>query len=236
MRKLLAFSNLADEFMAFLDNREIGAELGGKDPVKPEPLQSSDQLAGYNGSWLQAELLSNTHLNRRGRLHHDKHVWIVQRFPNTADFTDLSDGAYRADSGTLPALGTVDFTVRQIKGGCHNRIKAAPGKIQRHHTLDFPTSPDTAPAENALVGIPFQRKALLHRGPFPFLTGKPVDRPAVNTQIRRQPLKFAAAAAVAAKTIVGVIGEEQFDVEFPCSASSGAASTDSHSVSGRSHA
>jgi len=234
--QLFPTGDFADELISFFHDCQIGGELGGKDSIKPQPSQSSDQFTGNNGTRLKAELLPKAHLDRWGSLYNDKLLWIVQSRPYPIDFTDFRDGTHRAGRSTLAAFGTVDFTVRQIKGGGDNGVKTTLYKIQSIDSLNLGANPDTAAAEDAFVGIPSQGIALLNYRPLAFLPGKPIDCAAVNAQVCCQILQLAAAAPEAAETVVGVIGEEKFDIEFPSLTDSSTARTDLHTFSSRGHA
>ena len=66
---------------AFLEDRQVGGEVGVEDGVEAQPPQRGDHLAGHQRARRVAEALAQGRPDGRRRLHDDVLVRTLQRLP-----------------------------------------------------------------------------------------------------------------------------------------------------------
>ena len=146
------FECLADaleQFVALLDDGEIGRELGVEHAVKTEGAQARDHLAGDGVAGFEAELFADGGANGGSRLHDDELVGIRQRVPNLLGVVPLHDCAHRADGRTLAAIDAGHLRQGGVERRGDGRRESALAREQDADFLNFLANGDAAAAQDA---------------------------------------------------------------------------------------
>jgi hypothetical protein len=137
---------------------------------------------------------------------------ILQGVPYLDRIVPFINGPYRAVSGALAALDTRTFTQRSVRGAGNTAFDAPAQEFQSPYILHPLAYLDTAAAAYALFGVEddsgvgiINGQAIEH---FP-IRGFP------DTKLRRKGLKFTIAVPGTLETIVGMVGQDQFQHRPP---------------------
>ncbi len=197
-----------EKLVGFLDDRQIGAEIGVEDGVEPQPPQGGDHLAGGRGAGGKSKALADGGADRRGRLHHHVHLGVGQGGPDAAGAALLEEGRRGADVDALPALDAHRVVhVGQVGGG-HDGVEAAALLAEVVDPLDLGAHPHAAPAEHAFLAVADDAMAGKVQGePLPLA----LEVPRPHAQRVGQVLQLAVAVALAGLAVLGVVVQEQLD-------------------------
>ena len=194
--------------MGFLDDRQVGGEVGVEDGVEAQPPQGGDHLAGAGRAGGQAEALADGRADRGGRLHDDVHFRIGDGVPHAAGAPLLQEGRRGADVDALPALDADRFVHVRPVGRGDDGLEAAALLAQVVDALDLAADADAAAAEHALLGVADHRVA---RQVDRHFLAAALEVPCPHAQRIGQVLQLAIAVALAGLAVLGVVVQQQFD-------------------------
>ena len=95
-----------DQFMSFLQNRQVGGELSIEDLRKSEPAQSGNHLPCHKASGVHSHGFADTDTDCRSCLHDHDFFRVSDLFKHHRGVIPLDDGAGGTDKGTLSAIRT----------------------------------------------------------------------------------------------------------------------------------
>jgi len=153
LRELAALGDTADEFIAFLHDREVGAEVGVIDAVEADSAQRRCHLAGDSGADRHAELFAQGSTDGRSGLYDHELVGIIQRHDDIVDVLALMQSADRAVQNALAALHAVDVREAAVVDRTDDGLEAAVDVAENAQSLDLLAGIDAASAQHALRGV-----------------------------------------------------------------------------------
>ena len=197
------------QFGAFLDDRQVGGEVGVEDGVEAESPQGGGHLAGDQRAGRVAETLAQRRANGRRGLDDDMLVRIVERLPDLVDLVLFGDRTDRTDGGTLAALDAGHGAQVAVERRTDRRVETTPLRPQGADMLRLGADAHAAAALDALAVIAHQAG---RRGVDPLAR---LLRPGyvivADAQLGRQRLQLAVLAAIAGLAVAVVLGQQQFD-------------------------
>ncbi|OPZ93812.1 MAG: hypothetical protein BWY73_00093 [candidate division TA06 bacterium ADurb.Bin417] len=194
------------EFVAFLDDRQVGAELGVEDPVKTEPTQGGDHPARHPGPGRIPETLAQGGPDGRGGLYDHVQGRVVQGRPDGVDVVLFADGPHRTDGRALAALNAGDRVQAAVEGRADDGLETAPLRVQGSYPLDLGADGHAPAAVDALGTVPVQRRGPVIRN---FAALLPGVGNFPHSQRAADHLQFAILVPLAGLAFAIVVGKDQ---------------------------
>ena len=203
---------LRDELVGLFDDGQVGGKARVVDGLEAHPLEGRHDPADLHAARRHAERFAQRHANGRRDLGHDRFLRVVQRLPDLFDFQARRQGPGGANRRAETAVHALNVFEVLAEGGNDAGRRAAEGKVDHAHPLDLFAGPHAVAAQDALVRIADQRDAgIIDR--LRFVGGAKPH--VVDSQAARQILKLAVGALGTGRAILLVVGQDQFQGDFP---------------------
>ena len=148
-----ALEQPALELGGFLDDRQVGTEVGVEHRLEAHPAQRSVDLAGQVGTEREAEGLSDRDANGGGDLHHAIGVRILQLVPDIDGLVIFDDSPGRAMGRALATAHARRIGQGDITRRCDAGLEATVEEAQRPDVLVLLADRDAATAQHAFARI-----------------------------------------------------------------------------------
>ena len=141
------------KFRGLFHNGQVGGVGGVEDLVEAHPVQRRYDLAHGVLALGQTEGFTDGHADGGSDLGDHAGVLVTQRLPDVGHVVVNGQGAGGADHAALSAADAVGHGHLAVEGGGHGSVRAAVGKGQNADPLKLRARPDTAAAQDTLVGV-----------------------------------------------------------------------------------
>ena len=209
-RQSATLLNASDELGRLLDDGQVSGHVHVVHTLKAQRLDCRDHLAFHIGSRLVAEALADLGAHGRSSADQDVLLGISQRLKHLIGIVTLIECAHGAGNDALSAVDAGGGLQRRFKRRGDVRIKAAVIGTDNADALDLLADCHAAPAKNALVVIPDDRRLIIN-----FVVIHDALEPALgHAVLAAQSLQFAVGAADALQALLVVIGKQQLQIHF----------------------
>ena len=214
------------KFAALFHDGQVGGKIGVEHVVKADGLEHRHHTADGGLLQTQAEALAPGGADSRRDLHHADLFRIVERRKNLVGIVTGAQRAHGTVGDALAAIGTAGILQLQPVAHAHTGMGAGAGHVPDVHVLDLIAERNAAHAIDALGRFTDQNVLVVPGAEHGLLREGQIQ----HVHFPGQRLQRAVAAAGAAGAVGVVAGEDQLDVQPPCSAHAGRIGTDHHAL------
>lgn len=217
------------KFRGLFHNGQVGGVGGVEDLVEAHAVQRRYDLAHGVLALGQTEGFTDGHADGGSDLGDHAGVLVTQRLPDVGHVVVNGQGAGGADHAALSAADAVGHSHLAVEGGGHGSVRAAVGKGQNADPLKLRARPDTAAAQDALVGVADDGgRGKVYGLDLPVIFKADI----VDAQLVGQLLQLAPAVLVTGGAVPAVGGQQQLHDELAVLAQTLGMGVDHHAVPG----